>query len=145
MDVNDGDHQSSADDGSPESEDKVSIIQVSVTYIVRHHRSMLIPTQTPFTSTVIVQGVGMSDSHSHTPSIQEVPSASNTSLKCRAGVISPSRVPVELQVRLDEAIALVNGLVSDLNEVRVQLNALNDVLHTTILDLGNVRKMISKD
>ena len=55
-----------------------------------------------------------------------------------------AEVPVELQHRLDDAILLIDAVVEDMTRVRTQLNAINDLLHTTIMDLGCVRSRIAK-
>jgi hypothetical protein len=131
----------------PESEEGAQPDQVSVTLIRCRHMLICIPVQNSSMSTSFLHDVGMSESHSVTPSIQEVPPVINT-LSLPSSVDQPawySQVPSELEERLDEAMSVIDGLVSDLVEIRLQLNALNDRLHTTMLTLKHVHQKIGRD
>jgi hypothetical protein len=53
-------------------------------------------------------------------------------------------VPAIVQERLDDAMQMIDLLLGDLRTVREQLNSANDILHTTMVELANVRKKITK-
>jgi hypothetical protein len=109
---------------------------------------MSIPLKTLSTSTATAQDGGISDTHSRTPSIQEViPPVIDASISPATAARRrwQAQVPLEMQHRLDEAMNTVAELINELSDVRAHLNEVNDQLHTTMLRLRRVHKLVGRD